>query len=456
MRKQRIKTFALLLTLILSLSGCGEENQAREESENYSQEANNEQEKTDEEKDTLTNATYSMEGFLNAGRKYDDFNSYASENGLDGTLIYVEGKVLRQNQIQNTGIPVLSVIIEQQDGKQWCVAVTSSSEIEEIQEKEVRVFGTYQGFSDVENLPAMGVFAEEENIIDKARIQIKEGEEYKTIWSFHDYLDEEMKNNTEKTPSNLYSTEELSIETVGEIEYRIPRIFLENTQENGEWKYFYYQDLTFCVCCSDTTMTNKVLIENSDEFVNSLVDGENNGRLLENTIEKTDVGEVIRIQMERTENGEEYVVDTIAFCKDSKFYSFMFMGKKSSEFNYSEDFQCLIKSIKEKDDVILYEDERVKIYFKEIGERGVEFWVENLTDVNITIQADSVSINGISSNNIIMSDDVAPKSRGKVIAKCDDFEDVSKVETVGGQLRIIDFDESFKTYKATFINVEVE
>lgn len=203
MRKQRIKTFALLLTLILSLSGCGEENQAREESENYSQEANNEQGKTDEEKENLTNATYSMEGFLNAGRKYEDFNSYASENGLDGTSIYVEGKVIRQTQIQDSGIPVLSVIIEQQDGKQWCVAVTSTSEIEEIEEKEVRVFGTYQGFSDVENLPAMGVFTEDENIIDKVRIQVKEDGEYKTVWNFFDYVKAEI--DKTNNPDGSYS-----------------------------------------------------------------------------------------------------------------------------------------------------------------------------------------------------------------------------------------------------------
>lgn len=105
-------------------------------------------------------------------------------------------------------------------------------------------------------------------------------------------------------------------------------------------------------------------------------------------------------------------------------------------------------------ETLLYEDDNVKIYFKCIGARGVEFWVENLTDVNLTIQADSISINGISTNDIMMSDDVAPQSKGKVVAKCNDFSGVDNVETVGGQLRIVDF-SSWESYDATFINVPI-
>ncbi len=104
---------------------------------------------------------------------------------------------------------------------------------------------------------------------------------------------------------------------------------------------------------------------------------------------------------------------------------------------------------------LLYEDDKVKISFAGIDEKGVVFWLENLTDINITVQADSVAINGISTSNILMSDDVAPKSKGKIIARCDDFSSVGEVETVSGQLRIIDFNDSFRTYSATFTNVEI-
>ena len=107
---------------------------------------------------------------------------------------------------------------------------------------------------------------------------------------------------------------------------------------------------------------------------------------------------------------------------------------------------------------VVYEDNNVKISFSEITEDGVEFWVENLTNINITIQADTISINGISTNDIMMSDDVAPKSKGKVIAGCDDFSSLASVETVGGQLRIIDLSQTWDPYyyNATFVNVPIE
>ncbi len=126
--------------------------------------------------------------------------------------------------------------------------------------------------------------------------------------------------------------------------------------------------------------------------------------------------------------------------------------EESSESDVNESVEI------EKNDVsvLIYEDEKVKIFFGSIGERGVELWVENLTDVNITIQADTLSINGISTDRILMSDDVAPKSKGRVIAKCSDFAVGTKVETIGGQLTIIDFERSFDSYKATFVNVPVE
>lgn len=106
-------------------------------------------------------------------------------------------------------------------------------------------------------------------------------------------------------------------------------------------------------------------------------------------------------------------------------------------------------------DTVVYKDKKVKISYKEVNEDGVVFEVQNKTNANITIQADSVSINGVSINDITMSDDVAPKSTGTVVARCS-VDTSQKVKKVGGQLRIIDFNESFDTYDATFVNVPVK
>ena len=108
--------------------------------------------------------------------------------------------------------------------------------------------------------------------------------------------------------------------------------------------------------------------------------------------------------------------------------------------------------------VVVHEDDNVKMSFAGIGEDGVEFWLENRTELNLTVQADSVSVNGISTSDIVMSDDVAPQSTGKVVAKCDDFPEDMEVENVGGRFSIVDFSRTWDPYyyEVTFANVSVK
>lgn len=122
--------------------------------------------------------------------------------------------------------------------------------------------------------------------------------------------------------------------------------------------------------------------------------------------------------------------------------------------DYNDEIQ---EEQKSENSTIVYEDDNVKISFAKISADGVEFWVENLTDLNITIQADSVSVNGISTSDIMMSDDVAPRSTGKVTVGCDDFLINTDVETVSGKLRIIDFSETWNPYyyEVTFSDVSI-
>ena len=102
----------------------------------------------------------------------------------------------------------------------------------------------------------------------------------------------------------------------------------------------------------------------------------------------------------------------------------------------------------------VYEDENVKIYFTGIDNYGVNFNVENLTDKQVMIQADSIAINGISTNSIIMSDDVEPNSTGKVVAKCDDFYSKTEIEKISGVLRVIGIKDL--GYEAVFSDITVE
>lgn len=200
------KMFTLILCCII-LAGCSNEANHTDEEE-VTESTYFEQEEILSE-----NETEFIGAFEKA--KYDKFNSYASENGLGDTLIYIEGKVLNQTKFDDSDseIPVLALVVEQEDGNRWCVSVTSHSKIEEIDGKNVRIFGTYMGFSDVMNLPGMAVFIDDTEEMDEARIEIEENGEYVTVWRFSDYAKEEM-SKQEQLETEESSVEEQSQENI--------------------------------------------------------------------------------------------------------------------------------------------------------------------------------------------------------------------------------------------------
>lgn len=103
---------------------------------------------------------------------------------------------------------------------------------------------------------------------------------------------------------------------------------------------------------------------------------------------------------------------------------------------------------------LLYTDEQVDIYYWGTEASGVSFLLKNKTSINITIQADSVSVNQRSYNSIIMSDNVVPRSIGVVKARCAIEADNIATSTVGGQLSVIDF-KTLDSYDVTFVNIPV-
>lgn len=138
-----------------------------------------------------------IDGFERA--KYERFNSYASENGLADTPIYIEGKVLNQTKTEeDSEFPMVNFVVEQADGNRWLASIISDVEIKDIEGENVRVFGTYTGFSDVFNLPAMAVVATEVESYEKARIEVEKDGEYTDVWNFYyDYFSFEIGNSEE-------------------------------------------------------------------------------------------------------------------------------------------------------------------------------------------------------------------------------------------------------------------
>jgi regulator of replication initiation timing len=84
---------------------------------------------------------------------------------------------------------------------------------------------------------------------------------------------------------------------------------------------------------------------------------------------------------------------------------------------------------------LLHENDQFIIWFYGVTEKGIKFEVQNLTDDILTFQCDAVSINGISYTDFTMSDDVAPQSKGFIVAKMDTSEIENEISSVGLYLR---------------------
>lgn len=150
-----------------------------------------------------------LDGFEKA--EYEKFNSYASENGLDGTLICVEGRVVEKENVGDD----LALVLQQDDGNKWLVGVPQTKEIEEINGKSLRIYGEYIGYSDVYDLPSLMVSAEETEGIAKARIDVYSNIGFSTVWKYSDVLDEYSSNiSNEDETEEIFDSEKVNDESI--------------------------------------------------------------------------------------------------------------------------------------------------------------------------------------------------------------------------------------------------
>lgn len=115
---------------------------------------------------------------------------------------------------------------------------------------------------------------------------------------------------------------------------------------------------------------------------------------------------------------------------------------------------------KPKKDTLVYSDSNVNIYFHDVttefDETYVNFNVKNKINKKLEFQADTITLDGISYNNIVMSDPVAPKSTGIISAHVEKAP-YKQPEKVGGELHY--FDEVIGKSidkKISFVNIKVK
>lgn len=213
------KMLLIIMLCAITLTGCSgnsEDSETNDEpatvNKTHKPITSTDTDKLLEEASTLLGEEYFVDGFLYVGSSYEKYNSYASENGLGDTKIYVEGTVLNTEDTSTEEMPIINLVIEQEDGNRWCVGVAYVDDLGDIVGKEIRAFGIYVGFSDKFNVPSMVVMDYEA----KSKIQVKnDSGNYETIWSFQDYILEYVKEPESEQQSEQQNDEEY-IPTMGE------------------------------------------------------------------------------------------------------------------------------------------------------------------------------------------------------------------------------------------------
>ncbi len=113
-------------------------------------------------------------------------------------------------------------------------------------------------------------------------------------------------------------------------------------------------------------------------------------------------------------------------------------------------------------DVSIHTDDYVDISFIgcEIDDDDEElvFMVNNKTNVELTFQASSFAIDGLSLGHVFGSDSVAAQSKGKIRFETDEDFPTMTPSTLSGSIRVIDFSETLweqQSYDVAFTNVDV-
>lgn len=110
----------------------------------------------------------------------------------------------------------------------------------------------------------------------------------------------------------------------------------------------------------------------------------------------------------------------------------------------------------------LYSDSDIAVYYSDTekypysdDEADVHFYVKNKMDKSITIQADTVILDGRSYNQVVCSDPISAHSEGMIEVSIDNCKNFNP-STVGADLRYFDSDNFGSTVKMNLISKKVK
>ncbi len=148
-----------VLIIAIAVSACGNRTDLPAETESTIEETEVVAVETDNQSEDLFDVP---SGFYRnyEEAEYDKFNSYARDNGLEDTKIWIEGLSDGVMTMKSDDMDIYYTTIEQEDGRKWLVGLDTSimsiaGDYEGIKGHVLCFRGSYRGFSDVYEMPAM-------------------------------------------------------------------------------------------------------------------------------------------------------------------------------------------------------------------------------------------------------------------------------------------------------------
>lgn len=121
---------------------------------------------------SIDDADGTINGFTKA--EYGKYNSLASENGLGGTKIYVDGEI---TELITNPAGIMALVLKQADEEEWLIQVgldplCDRSKAEALVGKEIRVFGIYPGLSLEYEKPLIMLWDSNAHIEDNSSLKV--------------------------------------------------------------------------------------------------------------------------------------------------------------------------------------------------------------------------------------------------------------------------------------------
>jgi hypothetical protein len=296
---------------------------------------------------------------------------------------------------------------------------------------------------------------------------------------------------TISTPSKMVSY------TLSYVDYEIPDDW--ETDEADDGKHNYHYDSTgdlFYVSCSDIDVDEKLF---NEELMDSVI--ESNEETCELYSQKSK--EIIEIDGHKTlhttftyiKDDEDTFCSSYALMIKKQLYLITFRNKGLTQSTiFDECEEKIMNSITtnssgyenkteaptkkptepetepptekptEFEDTLteLYSDSDIAIYYSDTekypysdDEADVHFYVKNKMDKSITIQADTVILDGRSYNQVVCSDPISAHSEGMIEVSIDNCKNFNP-STVGADLRYFDSDNFGSTVKMNLISKKVK